>query len=133
MEETDQELADLLHSLNLPGGAAGACPVPALGCQERAAVRRRYAVFAGPAELIDRVRRTLNHYGGSLDPHTGFLLARGIKTLALRVRAHNDNATALAGFLAGGRSRRRQLPPDLPPTPRTISTPRSCCPGSAAC
>src|SRR5205085_2343619 len=55
----------------------------------------------GSAELIDRVRRTLNHYGGSLDPHTGFLLARGIKTLALRVRAQNDNATALAGFLAG--------------------------------
>jgi len=55
----------------------------------------------GPTELIDRVRKTLNHYGGSLDPHTGFLLARGIKTLALRVRAHNDNAMALAGFLAG--------------------------------
>jgi cystathionine beta-lyase/cystathionine gamma-synthase len=55
----------------------------------------------GSAELIDRVRRTLNHYGGSLDPHAGFLLARGIKTLALRVRAQNDNATALAGFLAG--------------------------------
>jgi cystathionine beta-lyase/cystathionine gamma-synthase len=55
----------------------------------------------GRKELIDRVRHTLNHYGGSLDPHTGFLLARGIKTLALRVRAQNDNATALATFLAG--------------------------------
>jgi cystathionine gamma-synthase/cystathionine gamma-lyase/cystathionine beta-lyase len=47
------------------------------------------------------VRRTLNHYGGSLDPHAGFLLARGIKTLALRVRAQNENAMALAEFLAG--------------------------------
>jgi cystathionine beta-lyase/cystathionine gamma-synthase len=55
----------------------------------------------GSAELIDRVRRTLNHYGGSLDPHAGFLLARGIKTLALRVRAQNENAAALASFLAG--------------------------------
>lgn len=54
----------------------------------------------GSAELIDRVRKTLNHYGGSLDPHAGFLLARGIKTLALRVRAQNGNAMALAGFLA---------------------------------
>jgi cystathionine beta-lyase/cystathionine gamma-synthase len=54
----------------------------------------------GRTELIDRVRHTLNHYGGSLDPHTGFLLARGIKTLALRVRAQNDNAMALAAFLA---------------------------------
>src|SRR5260370_31567732 len=55
----------------------------------------------GSADLIDRVRRTLNHYGGSLDPHAGFLLARGIKTLALRVRAQNENAMALAVFLAG--------------------------------
>jgi cystathionine beta-lyase/cystathionine gamma-synthase len=55
----------------------------------------------GSADLTGRVRRTLNHYGGSLDPHTGFLLARGIKTLALRVRAQNENAMALARFLAG--------------------------------
>src|SRR5260370_36650980 len=55
----------------------------------------------GSADLLDRGRRTLNHYGGSLDPHAGFLLARGIKTLALRVRAQNENEMALAGFLAG--------------------------------
>ncbi len=55
----------------------------------------------GSADLIDQVRRTLNHYGGSLDPHVGFLVARGIKTLALRVRAQNENAMALASFLAG--------------------------------
>ena len=55
----------------------------------------------GSAELIDQVRRTLNIYGGSLDPHAGFLLARGIKTLAVRVRAQNDNAAALADFLSG--------------------------------
>ena len=55
----------------------------------------------GSTELIHRVRMTLNHYGGSLDPHAGFLLARGIKTLALRVRAQNANAMALARFLTG--------------------------------
>jgi cystathionine gamma-synthase/cystathionine gamma-lyase/cystathionine beta-lyase len=55
----------------------------------------------GSAERIGRVRRALNHYGASLDPHAGFLLARGIKTLALRVRAQNATAMALAGFLAG--------------------------------
>lgn len=55
----------------------------------------------GSAGLVERVRRTLNHFGGSLDPHTGFLLARGVKTLALRVRAQNENALALARFLAG--------------------------------
>ncbi len=56
---------------------------------------------AGSAELVDRVRRKLNIYGGTLDPHAGFLLARGLKTLALRVRAQNANAQALAEFLAG--------------------------------
>src|SRR5690606_26752676 len=54
----------------------------------------------GSAELVGRVHRTLNHYGGTLDPHAGFLLARGIKTLALRVRAQNANALALATYLA---------------------------------
>jgi cystathionine beta-lyase/cystathionine gamma-synthase len=54
----------------------------------------------GGADLIERVRKTLNLFGGSLDPHAGFLLARGIKTLALRVQAQNANALALARFLA---------------------------------
>jgi cystathionine gamma-synthase/cystathionine gamma-lyase/cystathionine beta-lyase len=49
---------------------------------------------------IAAIRRSLNHYGGSLDPHAGFLLARGIKTIALRVRAHNENASALAELLS---------------------------------
>ena len=53
----------------------------------------------GGVDLIEKVRKTLNHFGGSLDPHAGFLLARGIKTLALRVRAQNANALALARFL----------------------------------
>lgn len=55
---------------------------------------------AGSAALVDQVRKQLNLYGGSLDPHAGFLLARGLKTLAIRVRAQNANAQALAEFLA---------------------------------
>ena len=54
----------------------------------------------GNAELVERIRHRVNHFGGSLDPHAGYLLARGLKTLALRVAAHNTNAAALAGFLA---------------------------------
>lgn len=53
----------------------------------------------GSAERVESVRRTLNHFGGSLDPHSGYLLARGIKTLAVRIAAHNDNALAVASFL----------------------------------
>jgi cystathionine gamma-synthase/cystathionine gamma-lyase/cystathionine beta-lyase len=71
----------------------------------------------GRRELIDRIRRTLNHYGGSLDPHAGFLLARGLKTLALRVRAQNDNALGLARFLAGHSQVQEVNYPGLPSHP----------------
>jgi cystathionine gamma-synthase/cystathionine gamma-lyase/cystathionine beta-lyase len=53
----------------------------------------------GAADRIEAVRETLNHFGGSLDPHAGFLLARGLKTLAVRVRAQNANALAVARML----------------------------------
>jgi cystathionine beta-lyase/cystathionine gamma-synthase len=54
----------------------------------------------GRQDLIERVRKTVNHHGGCLDPHAAFLVARGLKTLALRVRAQNANAMALATFLS---------------------------------
>jgi cystathionine beta-lyase/cystathionine gamma-synthase len=73
--------------------------------------------LAGDSELVGRARRTLNHYGGSLDPHTGFLLARGIKTLALRVRAQNATALALATFLAGHPAVSAVYHPGLPSHP----------------
>lgn len=58
-------------------------------------------VVTGTAERIERVRHYLTLFGGSLDPHTAFLLARGLKTLAIRVRAQGENALALARFLEG--------------------------------
>jgi cystathionine gamma-synthase/cystathionine gamma-lyase/cystathionine beta-lyase len=54
----------------------------------------------GSKALVEKVRETANHYGPSLDPHAAFLLARGIKTLALRVRAQQGTALALAKELA---------------------------------
>jgi cystathionine beta-lyase/cystathionine gamma-synthase len=54
----------------------------------------------GSRERVEAIRKTLNHYGGTLDPHAGFLLARGIKTLALRVKQQNATALALARELS---------------------------------
>jgi cystathionine beta-lyase/cystathionine gamma-synthase len=54
----------------------------------------------GSRELIEKITRKLNHLGGSMDPHAAFLLHRGMKTLALRVRYQNDSALRLAQFLA---------------------------------
>jgi cystathionine beta-lyase/cystathionine gamma-synthase len=53
----------------------------------------------GRADLVTRVTRKLNHLGGSLDPHACFLLDRGIKTLAVRMRYQNQSALAIAQFL----------------------------------
>lgn len=53
----------------------------------------------GRAELVEQVRLNLNHLGGSLDPHACYLLHRGMKTLALRVRHQNVSALAIARFL----------------------------------
>ena len=54
---------------------------------------------SGTRELVDRVTHRLNHLGGCLDPHACFLLQRGMKTLLLRMRQHNENAQQLAEFL----------------------------------
>ena len=53
----------------------------------------------GRADLVDRIKHKLDHFGGSLDPHAAFLLHRGIKTLAVRVRYQNGSALEVAKFL----------------------------------
>lgn len=55
----------------------------------------------GRKDLVERVRHKQNHLGGSLDPHACFLLDRGIKTLAVRMRQHNESALTIARFLEG--------------------------------
>lgn len=52
----------------------------------------------GRADLIERITHKLNHLGGSMDPHAAFLLHRGMKTLALRVRQQNESALKIAQF-----------------------------------
>ena len=53
----------------------------------------------GRAHLIEKITHKLNHLGGSMDPHAAFLLYRGMKTLALRVRWQNESAMKIARFL----------------------------------
>jgi cystathionine beta-lyase/cystathionine gamma-synthase len=53
----------------------------------------------GRAALVEAITRKLGHLGGSLDPHAAFLLHRGMKTLALRVRQQNRGALEIARFL----------------------------------
>jgi len=50
----------------------------------------------GSRHWIERITHRLNHLGGSLDPHTAFLLDRGLKTLVVRVRYQNASAQLIA-------------------------------------
>lgn len=57
-------------------------------------------VVVGSATHIRATTHKLNHLGGSLDTHACFLLQRGLKTLSLRMRQHDENGLRLARFLA---------------------------------
>jgi cystathionine beta-lyase/cystathionine gamma-synthase len=67
----------------------------------------------GSASRIAAVKRKLDHLGGALDPHACFLLHRGLKTLALRVRQQCETALHLARFLEQHRSVARVHYPGL--------------------
>jgi cystathionine beta-lyase/cystathionine gamma-synthase len=68
----------------------------------------------GRAELVDRVKRMMHFLGGSLDAHACFLLHRGLKTLAVRVRQQNESALALARALEAHPGVTRVNYPGLP-------------------
>ena len=55
----------------------------------------------GRGALVEKITHKLGHLGGSLDPHAAFLLHRGMKTLAVRVRQQNQSALEIARFLEG--------------------------------
>jgi len=58
-------------------------------------------VLAGSKALIGRLVRPRRLLGGVLDPQPAYALGRGMKTMALRVARHNDNAQAVATALHG--------------------------------
>lgn len=53
----------------------------------------------GSRKLVDMIWPRLLSYGGCLDPHACFLFERGLKTLAIRMAAHEQSAMALANYL----------------------------------
>ena len=54
----------------------------------------------GRKDLIQKIAHKLIHLGGSLDPHACFLLHRGLKTLAVRMKHQNASALSIAQFLS---------------------------------
>ncbi len=56
-------------------------------------------VAAGPGRIIGEVNRVSRYFGPVLDPHAAWLLDRGLRTLDVRVRRHNENALRIAEWL----------------------------------
>ena len=56
-------------------------------------------VVSGKQKLIEQIGETRKTLGNCMDPHAAFLLTRGMKTLAVRVARHNENALRVAEFL----------------------------------
>ena len=56
-------------------------------------------VAVGSRDFIRRLREEIIVLGGVIDPHAAWLLARGIKTLEVRVERQNETGLRLAEFL----------------------------------
>ena len=58
------------------------------------------------------------HYGGVLSPFNAWLIMRGAATLPIRMKAHEENALAVARFLESHPAVERVLYPGLPSHPQ---------------
>jgi cystathionine gamma-lyase/cystathionine beta-lyase/cystathionine gamma-lyase/homocysteine desulfhydrase len=76
------------------------------------------AVVSATSEDGARVAFVQNAAGAILSPFDAFLVTRGIKTLALRMRAHDENGRAVAAFLAAHPKVARVFYPGLPTHPQ---------------
>ncbi len=69
-------------------------------------------------EDAERIAFTQNAVGAILSPFDSFLVLRGIKTLALRMRQHDANGRAVANFLAEHPKVQKVYYPGLPDHPQ---------------
>lgn len=56
-------------------------------------------LVTGDADLATRIKFLQNSVGGIMGPFDAFLANRGLKTLALRMKAHSENALTIARWL----------------------------------
>jgi cystathionine gamma-synthase len=74
-------------------------------------------VVCGAQPLMDGLRDARGVFGGMPDPHGAYLLVRGLKTLAVRMRQHNESALRIARFLESHPGVERVFYPGLPSHP----------------
>jgi cystathionine gamma-lyase len=75
-------------------------------------------VVCGNEELTEPLRFLQNAVGAIASPFDSFLALRGLKTLALRMERHSENATAIAQWLDRHPKIERVIYPGLPSHPQ---------------
>lgn len=75
------------------------------------------AIITNDADLYERLRFLQNSTGPIPGPFDAYLVLRGVKTLALRMERHNQNASIIANFLEGDPRVARVWYPGLPSDP----------------
>jgi len=71
----------------------------------------------GPKELMDPIKFYQNAAGGVPGPFDSYLVLRGLKTLAVRMKQHCENATVLAKWLVSHPAVAKVYYPGLPEHP----------------
>ncbi|HSK16138.1 MAG TPA: cystathionine gamma-synthase [Gaiellaceae bacterium] len=74
-------------------------------------------VATNDAALAERLRFLQKSLGAVPGPFDAWLVLRGLKTLAVRMERHSENARAVAAFLSGHPAVERVLYPGLPDHP----------------
>lgn len=75
-------------------------------------------ILGSKAELASLRKKTAIRFGGTLSPFNAWLILRGLATLPLRMRVHQDNALKIAAFLEQHPQVKKVIYPGLPSHPQ---------------
>lgn len=76
-------------------------------------------VIIGRKEVLSKLRQgALIHFGGALSPFNAWLIRRGLHTLELRMKAHQENALRVATYLESHSAIKRVIYPGLASHPQ---------------
>ena len=75
-------------------------------------------VVSNADELAEKIGFLQNAVGAILSPFDSWLILRGVKTLAVRMKRHEENGVAMAGYLSNHAKVKRVYYPGLPDHPQ---------------
>jgi cystathionine beta-lyase/cystathionine gamma-synthase len=76
------------------------------------------AVISNSDEIAEKIGFLQNAVGAILSPFDSWLVLRGVKTLAVRMKQHEENGRAMAAYLAGHPKVKKVYYPGLPDHPQ---------------